>query len=161
VIFVSVPGKRGDATIAKREQDKTIKEAIKAVEAGATILTDNKAYTDASTYNTGEKRLYANMEAKGYNYSEITVDGQLIGTWSKYATQPTETTQAKVEEQEIEDNDFYSQEIKPVTNFYESLTDSEKEKLGNLADVIDSYEQLYADTMSVQEYIDNVLKCKL
>jgi alkylated DNA repair dioxygenase AlkB len=83
IIFVSIPGKRGSVEIAKREQDKTIKEAIKAVEAGATILTDNKAYTDASSYNTGEKRLYANMETKGYNYSEITVDGQLIGTWSK------------------------------------------------------------------------------
>jgi hypothetical protein len=88
VIFVSIPGKRGDASVAKREQDKTIKEAIKAVEAGATILTDNKAYTDASTYNTGEKRLYANMESKGYTYSEITVDGQLIGTWRK-STQPS------------------------------------------------------------------------
>jgi predicted kinase len=87
VIFVSVPGLRGDTTIAKREQDKTIKEAIKAVEAGATILTDNKAYTDANNYNTGEKRLYANMEAKGYNYSEITVDNEVIGTWSK-STQP-------------------------------------------------------------------------
>ena len=91
VVFVSVPGKRGDAAIAKREQDKTIKEAIKAVEAGATILTDNKAYTDASTYNTGEKRLYANMEAKGYNYSEITVDNEVIGTWSKTPTQPSTT----------------------------------------------------------------------
>jgi predicted NAD-dependent protein-ADP-ribosyltransferase YbiA (DUF1768 family) len=68
---------------------------------------------------------------------------------------------AQPSETETEDKDFYSQEIKPVTNFYESLTDSEKEKLGNLADVIDSYEQLYADTMSVREYIDNVLKCKL
>jgi hypothetical protein len=32
------------------------------------------------------------MEAKGYNYSEITVDGQVIGTWSKPtqpSTQPT------------------------------------------------------------------------
>ena len=64
-----------------------IQAAIKAVEAGATILTDNKAYTDSSTYNTGEKRLYANMEAKGYNYSEVTVDGQLLGTWSKPASE--------------------------------------------------------------------------
>jgi hypothetical protein len=96
IVFVSVPGKRGDAAIAKREQDRTIKEAIKAVEAGATILTDNKAYTDASSYNTGEKRLYANMEAKGYNYSEITVDNEVIGTWSKPtqpSTQPTELTE--------------------------------------------------------------------
>jgi predicted NAD-dependent protein-ADP-ribosyltransferase YbiA (DUF1768 family) len=91
VIFVSVPGLRGDAAIVKREQDKTIREAIKAIEAGATILTDNKAYIDSSSYNTGEKRLYQNLEAKGYNYSEITIDGVKIGTWSKSrTTQPTQ-----------------------------------------------------------------------
>jgi hypothetical protein len=88
VIFVSVPGLRGDAAVVKREQDKTIREAIKAIEAGATILTDNKAYIDSSNYNTGEKRLYQNLEAKGYNYSEIKIDGQPIGTWRK-ATAPT------------------------------------------------------------------------
>ena len=86
VIFVSVPGLRGDEAIAKREQDKTIKEAIKAVEAGATILTDNKKYIDSSAYNTGEKKLYNAMQDKRYNYSEITVDGQTIGTWSKLQT---------------------------------------------------------------------------
>ena len=92
VIFVSIGGKRGTEEQQKTQQDRTIKEAIKAVEAGATILTDNKAYTDASSYNTGEKRLYANMEAKGYNYSEVTVDDQVIGTWSKSAaSQETET----------------------------------------------------------------------
>jgi hypothetical protein len=64
-------------------------------------------------------------------------------------------------EQEIEYNEFYSEEVVPVIDFYESLTDAQKEKLGNLVDVIDNYEELYADTMSVQEYIDNVLKCKL
>ena len=88
VIFVSIGGRRGTDEQQKTQQDRTIKEAIKAVEAGATILTDNKDYTNASSYNTGEKRLYANMEAKGYNYSEVTVDGQVIGTWSK-STQPT------------------------------------------------------------------------
>lgn len=92
VIFVSVPGLRGNAEIAKREQDKTIIEAIKAIEAGATILTDNKKYIFDSTYNTGEQRLYDNMKAKGYNYSEITVDGQLIGTWSKASTQAPVST---------------------------------------------------------------------
>ena len=56
VVFVSVPGKRGNAEVAKSQQDKTIKEAIKAVESGATIITDNKAYTDSSSYNTGEKK---------------------------------------------------------------------------------------------------------
>jgi hypothetical protein len=99
VIFVSVPGLRGTAEIAKREQDKTIKEAIKALEAGATILTDNKAYTDASSYNTGEKRLYKNLEAKkDYQYSEITIDGQVLGTWSKATTQASTSVKRGVEE---------------------------------------------------------------
>jgi len=96
VIFVSVVGKRQETKtpeLVKENQDKTIKEAIKAVEAGATILTDNKEYIDSKPYNTGEKRLYANMEAKGYNYSEITVDGQVIGTWSKSTQPSTELTE--------------------------------------------------------------------
>jgi hypothetical protein len=94
VIFVSIGGKRGTELQQKTQQDRTIKEAIKAVEAGATILTDNKAYTDASTYNTGEKRLYANMEAKGYNYFETTIDGELIGVWSK-STEPSTGVESK------------------------------------------------------------------
>lgn len=89
VIFVSIGGKRGNEEVRKEQQDKTIKETIKAIEAGATILTDNKSYIESSDYNEGEKRLYKNLEAKGYNYSEITVNGQVIGTWSK----PTTTTQ--------------------------------------------------------------------
>jgi hypothetical protein len=90
VIFVSIPGKRGSAELQKQNQDRTIKEAIKAVEAGATIITDNKAYIDSSSYNTGEKRLFANMQEKGYTYSEVTVDGQILGTWSK-PTQPQDS----------------------------------------------------------------------
>ena len=122
IVFVSVPGKRGDAAIAKREQDKTIKEAIKAVEAGATILTDNKAYTDASTYNTGEKRLYANMEAKGYNYSEITVDNEVIGTWSK----PTQPSTQPIEE------DFNLNTTDQITILEGELADLEDMKQGML-----------------------------
>jgi len=99
IIFVSIGGRRGTDEQQKTQQNRTIKEAIKAVEAGATILTDNKAYTNASSYNTGEQRLYKNMEAKGYNYSEITVDGQVIGTWSK-STQPSTS---------VNSNDIYSQ----------------------------------------------------
>lgn len=57
-------------------------------------------YIDSSSYNTGEKRLYKNMEAKGYKYSEITVDGQIIGTWRKAITQPsTEPNYTQVKEQ--------------------------------------------------------------
>lgn len=99
IIFVSIPGKRGGRggeVVRKEQQDKTIKEAIKAVEAGATILTDNKAYIESSDYNEGEKRLYKNMEAKGYNYSEITIDGQVIGTWSKLSQEQAPTKELTV-----------------------------------------------------------------
>ena len=83
VIFVSIGGKRGNEAIRKAQQDKTIKEAIKALEAGATLITDNEAYVESNSYNEGEKRLAANLKAKGYNYSEITVDGNLLGVWKK------------------------------------------------------------------------------
>ena len=79
IIFVSIPGKRGDAAIRKQQQDLTIREAIKALNAGATILTDTKEYTDNSDYNEGEKRLKANLEYLGINYSEI--NG--VGVWNK------------------------------------------------------------------------------
>lgn len=79
VIFVSILGKRGDADIRKQQQDLTIKEAIKALNAGATILTDTKNYTDNSTYNEGEKRLKANLEHLGFQYTEINE----VGVWNK------------------------------------------------------------------------------
>ena len=89
IIFVSIPGLRGNPEIVKREQDKTIKEALKAIENGATLITDNQKYIESSAYNTGEKRLFKNLEAKGYSYSEGTVDGELIGVWNK-TDQPNE-----------------------------------------------------------------------
>jgi hypothetical protein len=96
VIFVSIGGRRGTAEQQKTQQDRTIKEATKAIEAGSTILTDNKAYTDSNSYNTGEKRLYANMEANDYNYSEIIVDGQVIGTWSKSTQSSQQTSEVEI-----------------------------------------------------------------
>lgn len=89
VIFVSVGGKRGNETVRKAQQDKTIKEAIKAIEAGATLVTDNAAYVESNSYNEGEKRLAANLKAKGYNYSETTVDGNVLGVWNKGINQIT------------------------------------------------------------------------
>lgn len=89
VIFVSIGGKRGNEVVRKQQQDKTIREAIKALDAGATLITDNAAYVESNPYNEGEKRLAANLKAKGYNYSEITVDGNLLGVWSKSGNQIT------------------------------------------------------------------------
>jgi len=83
VIFVSIGGKRGNEVVRKQQQDRTIKEALKAIEAGATLITDNKSYVESSDYNEGEKRLAKNLEAKGYAYSEVLIDGQIIGIWNK------------------------------------------------------------------------------
>ena len=84
VIFVSVLGQRKNyETVTKEQQNKTIKEAIKALEAGATIIADNKAYIDSNPFNKGEWRLHENLKRKGYNYTEVTVDGQVLGVWRK------------------------------------------------------------------------------
>lgn len=82
VVFVSIGGKRGDTTLRKAQQDKTLLEALKAISEGAILITDNRAYVDSSDYNEGEKRLAKNLESRGYVYSEKTVDGQLLGIWS-------------------------------------------------------------------------------
>jgi exodeoxyribonuclease-5 len=104
VIFVSIGGKRGDVNVRKQQQDLTIKEALKAIESGATLITDNVKYIHYNSktkqqrpetitveefskedglYNLGEKRLYENLKAKGYNYSEQTIDNQVLGIWKK------------------------------------------------------------------------------
>lgn len=87
-VFVSIGGKRGTEQQQKEQQDKTIKEALKAIEDGAILITDNKSYVDSNSYNTGEKRLAQNLTAKGYNYTEKTIDGQVLGVWYKGELNP-------------------------------------------------------------------------
>lgn len=81
VIFVSIPGVRGDKATRHAQQDKTINEALKALEAGATLITDNKTYVQNSDYNEGEKKLAAALEHRGANYSEKVVNGERLGVW--------------------------------------------------------------------------------
>lgn len=82
VVFVSIPGKRGNEDVRHQQQDRTITEALKALKAGATLLTDNKVYTENSTYNEGEKRLAKALNDAGAVYSEIQKDNQTIGVWT-------------------------------------------------------------------------------
>lgn len=82
VVFVSIPGKRGNEDVRHQQQDRTIAEALKALKAGATLLTDNKTYTENSTYNEGEKRLAKALNNAGAVYSEIQKDNQIIGAWT-------------------------------------------------------------------------------
>lgn len=129
-IFVSIGGKRGNEQVRKQQQDRTIKEALKAIEMGATLITDNKSYIENSDYNEGEKRLYKNLEAKGYTYSERTVDGQVLGFWNndlinkEKKTVPTSQTEL-VEESSItsEDHKVVEESVdeKQMTEYSESI----------------------------------------
>lgn len=83
VVFVSVPGRRGDLSVRKSQQDRTIRESIKALNSGATIILDNKSYINSSSYNEGESRMMKNLENMGFNYTEVTVDGVVLGAWKK------------------------------------------------------------------------------
>lgn len=110
VIFVSIPGKRGNEDIRHQQQDKTIAEALKALRAGATLLTDNKIYTENSTYNEGEKRLAKALNDAGAVYSEIQKDNQTIGVWAKpqqeqRVEEPTENKTMKDAQEEAPQTD--------------------------------------------------------
>ena len=124
VIFVSIGGKRptNNLELRKSQQDRTIKEAIKAIEAGATLITDNVNYIHYNSktkqqrpitmsveefrkedglYNEGEKRLYENLKSKGYNYSEQTIDGQTLGIWNKQSIRNVYKKSLKDEENSL------------------------------------------------------------
>jgi alkylated DNA repair dioxygenase AlkB len=84
VIFVSVVGKnRGTPEQERNMQNKTINEAIKAIETGATLITDNIEYLATSDHNTGEKRLAHHLNRLGYIYRETYLDDTLVGVWQK------------------------------------------------------------------------------
>lgn len=104
IIFVSIGGKRGCLEIRKVQQDRTIKEALKAIELGAILITDSVGYihynsrtkqqfpttitveefaNEIGLYNIGEKRLQNTLIAKNYNYTEQTINGHTLGIWNK------------------------------------------------------------------------------
>lgn len=87
-VFVSIPGMRGNTEVRHAQQDRTIQEALKALNAGATLITDNEAYTKSSSYNEGEKRLAEALRQARAQYSERIVDGQTLGIWKLNPTTP-------------------------------------------------------------------------
>ena len=157
VIFVSIVGKRGNKEIREEQQDRTIKEALKAIEAGATLITDNKSYVESSDYNEGEKRLAKNLEAKGYNYSEQTVDGQLLGIW----TTKTPTTE-QIDNKEVLKNPingfenglwyyFYKKALKFAPEKAESIKNAKDYHtaylLGNKNQIKDVNEEVWEEVL--------------
>jgi hypothetical protein len=125
VVFVSVPGKRGDKKIRKEQQDKTIKLALDAIKAGATLITDSQEYikynpendTYEEDYNTGEQRLAKNLRHAGYSYSEVVVDGNKLGVWKGKGERLRQEAEAKGERREVDDveKQSISRILKPVS----------------------------------------------
>lgn len=61
VVFVSVNGKPTTGNFVS-----TLNEVLKALDAGATVLTDSATYLNNSTYNKGEKELAVELLERGY-----------------------------------------------------------------------------------------------
>lgn len=72
-----------DEPIIDKDGNLRLKGRRDDLRAGATLLTDNKVYTENSTYNEGEKRLAKALNNAGAVYSEIQKDNQTIGVWVK------------------------------------------------------------------------------
>ena len=104
VVFVSIPGMRGNAEIRHREQQKTIEESLKALRQGATLITDNEEYTNNSSYNEGEKKLAQALKSAGAIYSERVVNGHTLGEWKLRQSPNIEELRdtAAADQQEIE-----------------------------------------------------------
>ena len=140
VIFVSIGGKRGNPELRKVQQDRTIKEALKAIEQGATLITDNKSYVDSSTYNEGEKRLALNLKHKGYNYTEQTIDGQVVGIWRKNSGR-ADVSDATID-RHAESYKQMLEDIKnePISEFNPILQQKQPVSPGNLATILQQKE---------------------
>ena len=145
VVFVSIPGKKGNEDVRHQQQDRTIAEALKALKAGATLLTDNKAYTENSTYNEGEKRLAKALNNAGAVYSEIQKDNQIIGAWTintnNFRSKNKNTKENGTEEYKTTDEFRRVQEgsrkfsEKGISDFNEgrrSLNDQDRERIGRI-----------------------------
>lgn len=142
VVFVSIPGKRGNEDVRHQQQDRTIAEALKALKAGATLLTDNKTYTENSTYNEGEKRLAKALNNAGAVYSEIQKDNQIIGAWTintnNFRSKNKNTKENGTEEYKATDEFRRVQEAsrklsqEQISRMRERVSDEDKRRLGGL-----------------------------
>ena len=77
VVFVSVNGKPTAGNFVS-----TLNEVLKALDAGATVLTDSATYLDNSTYNKGEKELAAELLERGY-IRTTSKDNKDVAEWAK------------------------------------------------------------------------------
>jgi predicted transcriptional regulator len=82
VVFSSINGK---GKLTEEAFNQTLTEVKKALDSGAMVLTDSEAYTLASDYNVGEKRLRTALIREGYVYS-TDPDQKNVGIWTSKNT---------------------------------------------------------------------------
>jgi len=80
-VFVSIPGKEGTEEIRQREQQRTIREALKAIRQGAVLITDSITNIASDNLNEGEKALADALREAGAMYFDKTIDGVTVGQW--------------------------------------------------------------------------------
>jgi hypothetical protein len=85
VVFASVNGK---GKITRENLTKTFEEVVKALDAGAKVLTD----FSPTAYNVGEKHLAAALTKAGYALTDL---GDNVGQWTK-PSEKSENSGAKV-----------------------------------------------------------------
>lgn len=127
VVFVSVAGRRGDASIRKREQDKTIRAALSAIEQGAILVKDSEEKLKDDSYNEGEQRLSANLKAKGYEVMDFPSKG--IAVWfNNKGIQPTQLSLFPTQQQESTYNPLEKPIVSIAFENYNKNTPDDKTK---------------------------------
>jgi hypothetical protein len=142
IAMVSVNG-NGKAT--EDQIEYTISHAQEILDAGGTIIMDSTFDATRPWNKTGEALV---QEGIGNPTGQTSLGYNYWGPNPEPTTQPS--TSVKIEPTQT-----------VISNFYSNLTEKEKEKLGNLDELIDDYVQMYEGTMSEEQYIENVLKCNL
>lgn len=137
-IFVSIPGLRGNEQIRHREQQKTIDEALKALKAGATLITDNSQYTESSTYNEGEKALAKALKEAGAIYRDRNVEGVIVGEWKLPLTQQQQSQQTFTTETALGDKVQVNsiEQALAIQQLYEMFDEMEESKFEGLKNKI-------------------------
>lgn len=82
VVFVHVPDSSGDRETRLGQQALTIKEAIKAIDSGATLVTKPIEAIKLGGKLEGDKRLVEALQGK-YNYISHIVNNKAVGIWYK------------------------------------------------------------------------------
>jgi hypothetical protein len=77
VVFASVNG-----NVSEENFNNTLQKVKKALDAGATVLTDSKEYLENSLYNKGEKRLADSLLKEGYIRKTDTNNSE-VARWTK------------------------------------------------------------------------------